>query len=998
MGYKRNLKHLPSRGETRSSHAKTGNLSHNKQPIRSTVKARKAKSLLRASIANRHRIATMKANIGSHDTTIDVPEARKLVRSGAMTSDVQVGAPKVSRLIRKPVVWIDNTKFDRSAYRPWPNTNIDHDFAHHTTIEYDESDSDTDIDVSDYVPWPLNNRNHETHEAQGNLAFARTQDILVTSSDNDLSDNQESANDSHHSDNDSVPLHTIPSKAPGTLKRTAALPTRNDERNDSIGNMDIDINEYYDTTDVSGDLNTDIGTENDNIDLSGEYHGQSSDDNDLESDLSDDDDPATLATVPAISDDSFRSLPFFGEFRDFHSMEYNEARAILRSTKRLGYDVDRWEITMSPAFYYARFSTPHATVRLSCHSPRQKARSKDDPANMFDDWLLVAESVHLLYIDPRFKARFYTELKRTHIVRPSKFDWVSSAGGIPIPVRIFVDCLEAAGCSAIRLKLYGQKLPIKDRYLTIATPLADLEHPLAKYNEWDIGTTYRSPYIWLFSPIHGNTTKRIQDYAMVIPGSCDFGSIQITARSKGTDYRIKIYPRLVHVIKSINSRIEGEPPKTVQNIRRKGNAAIKMIRALSETSSYEMGGFRIEVSVRAPSFAEAQRLVHETQFLRPHTWISQSKSPYKEYVLNVKFVTKKGFLDNTNWVYHQAILHKAYEGRNLSAASKLQKQIARDVFGSFGWNLGRRPLTKSLAPNAWWRTIDNESEASPYLETLQALNRKYSADWAIKRLVTIVRTVGKGKRLPCRRAVDDPKHRYASKEAKPPRWQCSNPVCKDNLPTGEAMRWIAQLVMDGWVSRAALDLPPLNRQNDNRETPERITPPPESPPPGPETAFLPANRINRLRFRVPGPNRLIKLPVRPVHYSTKWIAGDGNCLFRAFARAYGDIDHRTARNRAVAHMRSNFARYEPFYSDDDHEIAYGDFGNYLNAMANDGEYGDQLVLQALSEYYHVAIRVLRRGDLDDYVWSETGTGNGERMIKLYYFDRHYENLIAHDEV
>lgn len=97
-------------------------------------------------------------------------------------------------------------------------------------------------------------------------------------------------------------------------------------------------------------------------------------------------------------------------------------------------------------------------------------------------------------------------------------------------------------------------------------------------------------------------------------------------------------------------------------------------------------------------------------------------------------------------------------------------------------------------------------------------------------------------------------------------------------------------------------------------------------------------------------------------------------------------------------MRSNFARYEPFYSDDDHEIAYGDFRNYLNAMANDGEYGDQLVLQALSEYYHVAIRVLRRGDLDDYVWSETGTGNGERMIKLYYFDRHYENLIAHDEV
>lgn len=212
------------------------------------------------------------------------------------------------------------------------------------------------------------------------------------------------------------------------------------------------------------------------------------------------------------------------------------------------------------------------------------------------------------------------------------------------------------------------------------------------------------------------------------------------------------------------------------------------------------------------------------------------------------------------------------------------------------------------------------------------------------------------------------------------------------------MRWIAQLVMDGWVSRTVIGLRPLKRQDDVRETPERITPPIRSPTPGPEVAFLPANRLNRLRFRVPAPNRLTKLPVRPLHYATRWTRKDGNCLFRAFARAFGDIDHHTARSRAVNHMRSNFARYEPFYSDDNHEVSYGDFSNYLNVMALDGEYGDQLVLQALSEYYSVTIRVLRRGDMDDYVWSETGTGIGERMIRLYYFDRHYENLIANDEV
>jgi hypothetical protein len=53
----------------------------------------------------------------------------------------------------------------------------------------------------------------------------------------------------------------------------------------------------------------------------------------------------------------------------------------------------------------------------------------------------------------------------------------------------------ASGCRTLKLKAYGQKMPLDDRF--VITEPAEENHEWAKHNEWDIGTTFLSDKIWL---------------------------------------------------------------------------------------------------------------------------------------------------------------------------------------------------------------------------------------------------------------------------------------------------------------------------------------------------------------------------------------------------------------------------------------------------------------------------------------------------------------------
>ncbi|KDD76817.1 hypothetical protein H632_c95p0 [Helicosporidium sp. ATCC 50920] len=82
------------------------------------------------------------------------------------------------------------------------------------------------------------------------------------------------------------------------------------------------------------------------------------------------------------------------------------------------------------------------------------------------------------------------------------------------------------------------------------------------------------------------------------------------------------------------------------------------------------------------------------------------------------------------------------------------------------------------------------------------------------------------------------------------------------------------------------------------------------------------------------------------------MAGDGNCLFRAVAsNLLGSQErHAEVRVRCVEHVKRHPADFAPFLGDE--------LGEYLRGMARAGTWGDELMLRAACETYHVVISVI----------------------------------------
>ncbi|CAK9785091.1 unnamed protein product, partial [Cutaneotrichosporon oleaginosum] len=145
-----------------------------------------------------------------------------------------------------------------------------------------------------------------------------------------------------------------------------------------------------------------------------------------------------------------------------------------------------------------------------------------------------------------------------------------------------------------------------------------------------------------------------------------------------------------------------------------------------------------------------------------------------------------------------------------------------------------------------------------------------------------------------------------------------------------------------------------------------------------------------IRFHIPDASRLTKHKVRPPFYSTKWTLPDGNCMFHAFAKAIGNINHRAARQAAVTHIANNRQSFAPYVD--------GNIENYIATMAALGEYGDHITLRALSTAFQVGIKVLEQRDNGEYRWVEAAGDRFRQFVVLFYSGEHYENLIASEDV
>ena len=95
---------------------------------------------------------------------------------------------------------------------------------------------------------------------------------------------------------------------------------------------------------------------------------------------------------------------------------------------------------------------------------------------------------------------------------------------------------------------------------------------------------------------------------------------------------------------------------------------------------------------------------------------------------------------------------------------------------------------------------------------------------------------------------------------------------------------------------------------------------------------------------------------RNVCAKTAWwkiqIEGDGNCQFRALAHQLFNGDqgrHAECRAAAISQLRIEPGLYREFVPED--------WETYVSKMENDGEWGDNITLQAAADYYEVTAHV-----------------------------------------
>lgn len=502
---------------------------------------------------------------------------------------------------------------------------------------------------------------------------------------------------------------------------------------------------------------------------------------------------------------------------------------------------------MTPTQYQQQFNTPLAVVRLASHSPNMKwteepmstrkskkktksttsnkastkKRSTTHPSDVdiFDNFFLLAECNHQIWVDLSFKGPFFHELKKYRTVQPSHHKWVCTYGHVHLPVSMLVHCLCSIGCPTVHLRQYGQKLPLVEPFLS-AEPAP--VHMLSKYNMWDIGVTYKSTDLFLFAPARGQV-RGLSTYPLVTPGSLDYGSVQVSTMLGGQRVKVKIYSRLVHLIKSFKSRLQGESMSTLFAVKKKAEDCDRMLQHLITASPEDMGGFRIEVTVMSTTLQSAVDLVASSPLLDMKFWMDPT-APWEHLKLDMKTFSKDALLQNAAWVHKMAERSGLLTGDNNLPATPVHQQVVADLLSSLGWNAGRKDPTPSLSTTAWWNrghvqwtgpqattNLDPAVDNSIQAQTLLHLRSSFRGGEQVLKLIDIVRSCPPGY-LPCQKeGVDNTsgQHRYWKDTWEPFRLKCSVKSCQHKLYEPAIFTLIAKLVNEGKVPREKVGLPPL---------------------------------------------------------------------------------------------------------------------------------------------------------------------------------------------
>jgi hypothetical protein len=273
--------------------------------------------------------------------------------------------------------------------------------------------------------------------------------------------------------------------------------------------------------------------------------------------------------------------------------------------------------------------------------------------------------------------------------------------------------------------------------------------------------------------------------------------------------------------------------------KRRTKAAIQMVHLLSTIPDRDLGGFRIEVGVQAPTLAIAKQWVDNTPLLNVHFWQDPWGQRTGGQKVDILFTIKDHLLSNARWVIQRAMSLKLLVGRDSLSPSALQKRVVADILCSLGWNAGRYRTTMSLDPKAWWtghsghpghgghtgqeRPTNNQVRPSinqvHHISThdiqmgqvLDHLTKHFQGRDKVKKLVALVRDNHPKGHVPCPLNTS---HVVKLNGWTPLRMKCK--VCGHNLNAGDSYILFANMVLEGHVPPEKVGLGTMSTlQRDN---------------------------------------------------------------------------------------------------------------------------------------------------------------------------------------
>lgn len=345
-------------------------------------------------------------------------------------------------------------------------------------------------------------------------------------------------------------------------------------------------------------------------------------------------------------------------------------------------DVDSWNFMCEPTMLLKMFGK-FTTMQLVSHAPHTKEHEA------FKDWPFIAQGPCLMRVHPKFKLPLLdVMLKCNYTVYKSTYSLAFIEGSQMMTLYDLVRFMEFVDVDVVRIQAYGMKFLLPDRMI----PIGDPELPMASTNSFDLGRNFSDTLINLVRWKSQSGADK-ETWPMLLNLGQGFGSVRATFNFRGSKFIVKIYPILVHCIKSTSGKMQTFDGNTFGSLRKRETTYLKRIDKLENFPKINLGGSRVEVTVQAPTLQHAYAKVASTPLLNIYEYLTPTQEEMKFLELDIKFIKKRHYIQYCRDIMEKAQKLGVFKGDNRRKPGNMRKQIVSDLYNAMGWNPGTRAVT-----------------------------------------------------------------------------------------------------------------------------------------------------------------------------------------------------------------------------------------------------------------------------------------------------------------